>query len=157
MTICYFTASGNCLYVARRIGGTLRSIPQLMRQDKIEIEDDAVGIVCPVYAVELPFMIVDFMKRADIKTDYFFFILTCGYGYEVSLGHAEVAARERGWDLKYGSGVLMVDNYLPFFDMDEERRKIAAVFISRGISVSVFPAWIRASSVRQSVRGLCCR
>lgn len=47
--------------------------------------------------VELPFMIVDFMKKADIKTDYFFFILTCGYGYEVSLGHAEVAARERGW------------------------------------------------------------
>ncbi len=124
MTICYFTASGNCLYVARRIGGTLLSIPQLMRREKIEIEDNAVGIVCPVYAVELPFMIVDFMKRADIKTDYFFFILTCGYGYEVSLGHAEVAARERGWDLKYGSGVLMVDNYLPFFDMDEERRKL---------------------------------
>lgn len=48
-------------------------------------------------------MIVDFMKKADIKTDYFFFILTCGYGYEVSLGHAEVAARERGWDLKYGN------------------------------------------------------
>ncbi len=91
MTICYFTASGNCPYVARRIGGTLLSIPQLMRQVKIEIEDDAVGIVCPVYAVELPFMIVDFMKKADIKTDYFFFILTCGYGYEVSLGHAEAA------------------------------------------------------------------
>ena len=33
MTICYFTASGNCLYVARRIGGTLLSIPQLMRQE----------------------------------------------------------------------------------------------------------------------------
>ena len=92
--------------------------------EKIEIKDDAVGIVCPVYAVELPFMIVDFMKKADIKTDYFFFILTCGYGYEVSLGHAEVAARERGWDLKYGNGVLMVDNYLPFFDMDEEIRKL---------------------------------
>ena len=54
MTICYFTATGNCLYVARRIGGELLSIPQLMRQDEIVIEDDAVGIVCPVYAVELP-------------------------------------------------------------------------------------------------------
>ena len=95
-----------------------------MRREKIEIEDDAVGIVCPVYAVELPFMIVDFMKKADIKTEYFFFILTCGYGYEVSLGHAESAARERGWDLKYGNGVRMVDNYLPFFDMDEEIRKL---------------------------------
>ena len=69
MTICYFTASGNCLYVARRIGGTLLSIPQLMRQVKIEIEDDAVGIVCPVYAVELPFMIVDFMKKARFRNE----------------------------------------------------------------------------------------
>ena len=41
---------------------------QLMRQDKIVIEDDAVCIVCPVYAVELPFMIVDFMKKAVIRT-----------------------------------------------------------------------------------------
>ena len=135
MTISYFTASGNCLYVARRIGGTLLSIPQPMRQEKIEIEDDAVGIVCPVYAVELPFMIVDFMKRAEIKTDYFFFILTCGYGYEVSLGHAEVAARERGWDLKYGNGVLMVDNYLPFFDMDEEVKKPACITVRRKQSI----------------------
>ena len=32
MPICYFTATGNCLYVDRKIGGTLLSIPQLMRQ-----------------------------------------------------------------------------------------------------------------------------
>lgn len=124
MTICYFTASGNSLYVAQRIGGKLLSIPQLMRQEKIEIVDDAVGIVCPVYAVELPMMVLDFMKRADIRTDYFFFIMTCGYGFDISLGHAEVAARARGWDLKYASGVKMVDNYLPMFDMQEEREKV---------------------------------
>ena len=53
----FFTASGNSLYVAQRIGGKLLSIPQLMRQDKIEIEDDAVGIVCPVYVAELPMMV----------------------------------------------------------------------------------------------------
>ena len=52
MKICYFTASGNCLYVARRIDDNLLSIPQLMRQEKIVIEDDAVGIVCPVYNCE---------------------------------------------------------------------------------------------------------
>ena len=66
MTICYFTASGNSLYVARRIGGNLLSIPKLMRQEKIEIEDDAVGIVCPVYVAELPMMVMDFMRTAEI-------------------------------------------------------------------------------------------
>ncbi|MBR4613873.1 MAG: hypothetical protein IKO40_14300 [Kiritimatiellae bacterium] len=50
MTTCYFTATGNFLYVARRISGTLLSISQLMREGEFEIEDDAVGIVCPCYA-----------------------------------------------------------------------------------------------------------
>ena len=39
----------NCLYVAKRIGGEALSIPQLMKQDNIELSDDAVGIVCPVW------------------------------------------------------------------------------------------------------------
>ena len=64
MTICYFTATGNCLHVARRIGGDLLSIPQLMRQDEIVIEDDAVGIVAPVYAVEMPMMVKAFLEYA---------------------------------------------------------------------------------------------
>lgn len=46
MKICYFTATGNCLYVAKKIGRDLLSIPQLMRQETIEITDDAVGLLC---------------------------------------------------------------------------------------------------------------
>ena len=41
MTICYFTATGNSLYVAKRIGGTLLSIPKLMKENEIIINDDA--------------------------------------------------------------------------------------------------------------------
>ena len=54
MTICYFTGTGNSLYVAKRIGGELYPISQLMRQHEIIIKDDAVGIVCQVYAGESP-------------------------------------------------------------------------------------------------------
>ena len=68
MTICYFTATGNCLYVARRIGGNLLSIPKLMRQEEVVIEDDAVGIVCPVYNAEMPMMVRAFMRKATIRT-----------------------------------------------------------------------------------------
>ena len=68
MTICYFSATGNCLYVARRIGGTLLSIPQLMRQETIEIKDDAVGVVCPVYNAEMPMMVRTFIRYALSRT-----------------------------------------------------------------------------------------
>ncbi|MBQ9157658.1 MAG: 4Fe-4S dicluster domain-containing protein [Eubacterium sp.] len=117
MTVCYFTATGNCLYVARRIGGTLLSIPQLMRQDEIKIEDDAVGIVAPVYAVEMPMMVKEFLLKARIKTDYFFFVYTYGMGYAEAFTHVEVTAKKIGLTLSYINAIQMVDNYLPFFDM----------------------------------------
>lgn len=120
MKTCYFTATGNCLYVARQIGGDLLSIPQLMKQDDIVIEDDAVGIVAPVYAVEMPMMVKAFLERAKIKTDYFFFIYTYGMGYAEAFTHVEVAARKAGLTLSYINAIQMVDNYIPYFDMQEQ-------------------------------------
>lgn len=120
MTICYFTASGNCLYVARRIGGELLSIPKLMRQDEICIEDDAVGVVCPCYNAEMPMMVRAFMERARIKTDYFFFVYTYGAGFGEAYAHAKLAAEAAGLTLSYVNAVQMVDNFIPYFDMQEQ-------------------------------------
>ena len=120
MKICYFTATGNCLYVARKIGGTLLSIPQLMRQKTIEITDDAVGIVCPVYAVEMPMMVRDFIAKAKIHTQYFFLIYTYGMGYAEAFAHAELATQAVGLKLNYINAIQMVDNYLPIFKMQDQ-------------------------------------
>lgn len=120
MTICYFTASGNCLYVARRIGGSLLSIPKLMRQETIEIEDDAVGIVCPCYNCEMPMMVRDFIRKAHIRAEFFFFIYTYGAGFGEAYAHAKLAAEEAGLTLSYVNAVQMVDNFIPYFDMQEQ-------------------------------------
>ena len=120
MTVCYFTASGNCLYVAKRIGGILLSIPQLMKQDNIEIADDAVGIVCPVYAVEMPMMVKEFLQKAKIKTEYFFFVYTFGMGYAEAFAHVELICRDKSLKLSYINAIQMVDNYLPGFEMQNQ-------------------------------------
>lgn len=120
MTICYFTASGNCLYVARRIGGTLLSIPQLMRQESIEIADDAVGVVCPVYNCEMPMMVREFMRKARIRAEYFFFVYTYGMGLGEAYAHAKLAAQEAGLTINYVNAIQMVDNFIPYFDMQEQ-------------------------------------
>ena len=120
MTICYFSATGNSLYVARRIGGKLLSIPQLMRQDEIRIEDDAIGVVCPCYNVEMPMMVRDFMRKAHLSTDYFFFIYTYGEGYAESFAHVKLAAEEAGLKLAYVGAIQMVDNFIPYFDMQQQ-------------------------------------
>ncbi|MGI6221456.1 MAG: EFR1 family ferrodoxin [Coriobacteriales bacterium] len=122
MKICYFTATGNCLDVARRFGGELLSIPQLMKAGgEIEVADEAVGIVFPVYACELPMMVREFMGRARIEAEYFFVVCTYGMGgHEEALCHAELAAREAGLELRYANAIQMVDNYLPGFEMQDQ-------------------------------------
>jgi Protein involved in ribonucleotide reduction len=61
MKVFYFTATGNSLYVAKRIGGKLYSIPQMIKEHKYEFEDDAIGFVFPCYVFGLPRLVRDFV------------------------------------------------------------------------------------------------
>jgi hypothetical protein len=54
MKVFYFTATGNCLEVAKAFGGELLSIPQVLRQNKTSFEDEAIGIIFPCYALATP-------------------------------------------------------------------------------------------------------
>lgn len=120
MTICYFTATGNSLYVAKRIGGTLLSIPKLINKNEIVIDDDAVGIIVPVYAGNVPEMVRKFLKKAKIETDYLFFICTYGMSYSVAKVNVISIANESGLKVDYVNVVKMVDNYLPGFDIKKQ-------------------------------------
>ena len=36
----------------KRVGGQLYSIPQLLKENKLEFEDEAIGIICPNLCLE---------------------------------------------------------------------------------------------------------
>ena len=135
MTICYFSATGNSLYVARRIGGTLLSIPKLMREETIRIEDDVIGIVSPVYVGGMPKMVRAFLNRAEIKTEYLFFVSTCGN--MGSFGQLSSIARERGLDFKYCNIIVMADNYLPMFEMQDQIETLPKKNVEANLSAIV--------------------
>lgn len=122
MKTCYFTATGNSLYVARRIGGEALSIPKLMREDRIEIEDDVVGIVCPIYGGQMPKMVRAFLDKAKIEADYVFFVYTYGTAHSVAKPNAVMAADMAKLKLDYVNAIRMVDNYLPGFEMKHQIR-----------------------------------
>ena len=42
-----------------------------------QFSDDAIGIVCPVYAGEPPKLVKQFLRESSFQADYFYFILTC--------------------------------------------------------------------------------
>ena len=120
MKTCYFTATGNSLYVARRIGGEALSIPKLMREDRIEIEDDVVGIVCPIYGGQMPKMVGAFLGKARIKADYVFIVYTYGTSYSIAKPNAAMAAGKVKLRLDYVNAVRMVDNFVPLFEIQHQ-------------------------------------
>ena len=116
----YYTGTGNCLYVSRKLEKNIFSIPQELKKDDLSYEDDTIGIVAPIYAGELPKTVRRFIEKAHFKTDYFYMILTYGNRDSVAGVWSEKFCKEHGIKVDYIKTVKMVDNYLPGFDMLEQ-------------------------------------
>nr|WP_294493002.1 EFR1 family ferrodoxin [uncultured Mediterraneibacter sp.] len=119
--IFYFTGTGNSLYIAKRLDSNPLSIPQVIHQPKLEFAADKIGIVSPVYGHEVPAMVKDFLKRARFRTNYFYIILTYGNRHGGAAELAKQLCEEYGIAASYINVILMVDNWLPSFDMAEQK------------------------------------
>lgn len=121
--ILYFTGTGNCLYVARQLAGKnseLLSIPQLMKQNEIVIEADEIGLVYPIYGHMPPNMVRQFIKKAKLKADYKFAVLTYGNRKCSAVEIWDEISRKAGVPFDYINTLIMVDNWLPNFDMNQQ-------------------------------------
>lgn len=118
--VFYFTATGNSLYTAKKLDSRYISIPQVMKNENLHFSDDKIGIVCPVYGHEMPKMVKEFIRKSTFDTDYFYVILTYG---ALHGGAAEIAdryIRSAGKKADYINTIVMVDNFLPNFDMHQQ-------------------------------------
>ncbi len=119
--IFYFTATGNSLYVAKQLDNHLVSIPQVMDNSDLTFRDDRIGVVCPVFGHEAPLMVQEFLHKAVFETDYFYMILTYGNRHGGAAELAQKLLESCGIQPAYINIVLMADNFLPAFDMDEQK------------------------------------
>lgn len=121
--VFYFTGTGNSLYVARELGGeNIISIPQALKNDELEYEADEIGIVYPIYGHMPPNIVKDFLNAARLKADYFFAVLTYGNNRGASPEVWDEFATSCGYKFNYITTVLMVDNWLHAFDMNEQMK-----------------------------------
>lgn len=118
--IFYFTGTGNSLYAAKQLDSELYSIPQTLRRKEFSHTAEKIGIVCPIYGHEMPRMVKDFLTKAAFDTDYFYIVLTYGNGHGGAAELAEQFCRSVGKKADYINTLLMADNFLPAFDMEEQ-------------------------------------
>ena len=112
--ILYFSATGNSRHVAERIamatGDSILSIVDCIRQNRYQFEDETIGVVAPTYYHGLPSVVFDFLKKAEIKSDYYFFVST--YGTRPS-ATANISGRKPNAFFS----VRMPDTWTPQFDL----------------------------------------
>ena len=124
MKVLYFTGTGNCLSVAKRFDAELLSIPQMIKNNIYEIEDDVVGIVYPVYAISIPDIVRKYLSKCKIKANYVFVIATYGFTDCGALHEMKKLLETSGNKADYYASLLMVDNYLPLFDIETQMAKL---------------------------------
>lgn len=135
MTILYFTATGNSLYVAKRLGGKLISIPQMIKENKYEFSDERIGIVFPVFHVNIPPYIRDFLERSIFNCKYLFVIATYGEYAGSTADEVKKILDKRSIPANYINNIQMLDNFIPAFDMNEQRERDAIKNIEGQIDV----------------------
>ena len=121
--IFYFTGTGNCLYIARQLAGAdteLLSIPQMVKQGKYEFEADEIGIVYPIYGHMPPYMVRQFIQQVQLRAGYKFAVLTYGARKCDAVEIWDRISRKAGNAFDYIATIVMVDNWLPNFDMNEQ-------------------------------------
>jgi ferredoxin len=162
MKIFYFTGTGNSLYVAKRIGAELYSIPQMIKEGRYEFEDEAIGFVFPCYGFGMAKLISNYIKKSKFKADYFFAIMTYGGKSFSGLHHMEEIAAKSGIHFNYTNEILMIDNFLPAFkiegeiknkSLDEIEKKIVQIekdistrknqLIKKGVASDVLSKYVR--------------
>ena len=123
MIVLYFTATGNNLYIAKRLSDDYYSIPRMTKENKFELKAEKIGIVFPVFHGAVPPIVEEFINNATLNSEYIFGIASYGCIAGGASKHLLEIADRNKIAFSYINEILMIDNWLPMFDMKKERKK----------------------------------
>ena len=153
MITFYYTATGNSLAVAKALGGELVSIPQAIKNDQYQYEDEVIGFVFPTYCCYPPKIVREFLSKVNLKADYLFAVATYGNAMGNGGDGSEMLefgklAKSAGYEFQYLNSILMVDNFIDNFDIDKEIEKIPSKEIDKHLAAIKADILARKSYVK---------
>lgn len=134
--IYYFTGTGNTLAVARDLAaelGDTKLIPlrRAMQYGGATPDADAIGIAFPVYFLNMPGVVADFVRELQITGNpYIFGLATCGERPGGALFRLKELLASKGTVLSSGFVCVMPENFIGPVDLmgdaDHRQEKYAA-------------------------------
>lgn len=128
--IFYFSATGNCKYVADRVaaatGERCISVTACMQTQQLAFvpaEGEAVGVVTPVYFWGLPSIVKEFLQRVQLgRPAYLWFAATYGTTSGQAGHFAAEYLQKKGLALDARFSVKMPDTWTPMFDLSDKAK-----------------------------------
>ena len=120
MTIFYFTATGNCLEIVKKIGGKGVSIPAILKGNQFNFEDDIIGIVIPNHHADIPVPVKEFLEKVQLKANYFFGIVTYGETNANANEKLFNMGKQHGISFDYINSIKMVDSSFVYWDIKKQ-------------------------------------
>lgn len=121
MKIFYFSGTGNSLYVAKRLGGELYSIPQVLKGEDNIFEDEKIGIIFPTYELSVPKIVREFIEKITLRSPYIFVIMTCGNNNADATKWVTSFAKKHDIQISYSNSIKMIGNHIPLVDIEKEK------------------------------------
>ena len=124
--IYYFTGTGNTLAVARKLSDKIEnskiiSIPHIINKVN-SITGEVIGIICPIYMHNIPYIVADFIKK--IKEVKYLFIVFAGAGQlGIGLKATKKLCVTRNIKLSSLFNIPMPDNYTPYGYVPDDKQK----------------------------------
>jgi len=124
--IYYFSATGNCLSIARKLAeqigdSRIFSIPNVI--NKVDsISGDRIGIVSPIYMYNVPYLVVDFIKKIK-QANYAYMVFGGAGGLGIGLKVTKKLFAAQNVKLSALFNIPMPDNYTPYGYVPEEKQK----------------------------------
>lgn len=132
--ILYFSGTNNSHYVADRLGqifgDRVFSIGAANRNHQYDFaleDNERLGIVCPVHAWNLPYIMNIFLPKMNIanyKSQYVFGVFTCGANDGNCDRDLKKLLGSKGIVLNATYAVVMPDNYIPMYDVPSSQEQI---------------------------------
>ena len=130
--IFYFSGCGNSKHVAETIAAglndTLIFIPEAARNNQYDYtlaEGEALGFVFPIYSWAPPKLVLDFVKKLQLKAkpNYLYFACTCGDNCGLTEKVFRKTVEEKSWSLSACFSVQMPETYIGMagFKLDTDK------------------------------------
>jgi ferredoxin len=156
--LCYFSATGNTLVVARDLATALgdATVIPIKRAVASPVDlagFDRVGIIYPVFVWGAPMIVQRFMRglKGRLQGKYVFLVATYGGTLFGALDEGARVLRQSGVDAAAGFAIRMPTNYTPIFQIPSEKAR-ARQFAREKARISAIAAAVKAKQTSKIER-----